>query len=132
MKKLILFLPLLLTACAAPLSTTPDATINQMSLEDVCDAGSFNDEMTLAEQIANRRNQSCDPAKQLCFEAGLKPSSQKWPECFINAKGVVAQQEAAKAARAGALAAMQANIQNNINATRPRTCYGTGNAVTCY
>lgn len=44
----------------------------------------------------------------------------------------IAQQEQAAAANRAAFAALQANIQNNINANRPRTCYGGYNSVTCY
>jgi hypothetical protein len=44
----------------------------------------------------------------------------------------IAQQAQARASAQAAAAAIQANIQNNINANRPKTCYGYGNYATCY
>lgn len=121
MKKICFICLLVLTGCAAPLTQTPETDIARMSREDICDAGTWNDEQSLAEQILNKRGMSCDAAKQLCYEAGLTPKSPQWPECFINAKSVIAQEAAARAANAAAASAMQANIQRSIQAVTPRT-----------
>ena len=121
-----------LTGCFAPLSQTPDTEIEKLSISQICARGQVKNELALAEKIALKRGESCDGAKSLCMQAGLKPNSSKWAECYIQAKGVVAQQDAANAARAAAHQANIANIQNNINANKPRTCFGSYNSVTCY
>ncbi len=125
---------LLLTSVVGctPLSQRPQEEINNMSSEDVCSVGSMADENSLAEKIANERGTSCNAAKAMCLDAGLKPTSKEWANCYIQASGVIAQKEAARASQAAAAAAIQANIQNNMNANRPRTCYGSYGSTTCY
>lgn len=119
-KCLLSFLLLTCVVGCTPLSQRPQAEINTMSSEDVCSVGSFSDEENLAEKIVNGRGTSCDKASALCYKAGLKPTQKEWANCYVQARGVIAQEEAAEASRASANAAMQANIQRNIDAVRPR------------
>lgn len=121
-----------LTGCFTPLSQAPNTEIEKLSVSQICARGQIKGEVVLAEKIVSKRGETCDEAKKLCMQAGLKPNSSKWADCYINAKGVIAQQEATAAAYSAANQARIAAIQNNINANRPRTCYGGYNSVTCY
>lgn len=76
-----------------------------------------------------RRKIECEPAAILCNEAGIVRGDARFPACYIQAKGMIMQNEAAEHANS---VARQANIQNNLNANKPRTCSSYGNHVTCY
>lgn len=124
---------LFITGCHAGFTVSEmDANqIKTVSDKDLCDTYNWNldgkTESVLSE--VKRRKLECDPAAVMCLDAGLKRGDPKFPSCFMQAKSIISQSEAAN--RSNAIA-NQKMIQDNLNATRPRTCTGYGNSVTCY
>ncbi len=126
-----------LQGCAPlpPLNTLSESQKSALTLEQItkyCAEQPSAD----SEALARTRGFSCDRATNLCWKAGLKEKDKGWAECYIQATGIIAQSDAAEAAReSAAIAAYQSiQAQNNLaNAmNRPRSCYTIGNMVNCY
>lgn len=133
--------------------------LKRLSPEKLCNIGFISNDSAAgqaAERTAKTRGINCSPfyrefsknivkldALKLCAvwhqnlgpqelrEAVRKEVKERDADCpaLIAAH---AQQEQAEAQRAQAAAMIGANIQNSINANRPRTCYSYGASVTCY
>jgi len=129
---------ILLAGCIAPLPPLNTLTIDQraaLTVEQVADY-CVSQPSVESEKLARSRGFSCDRATNLCWKSGLKEKDKGWSDCYIQATGIIAQSDAAEAARQSAAAAAFQSIQaqnamvNSMN--RPRTCYNIGNSVSCY
>lgn len=143
----------------AVFSSAVKGMLKAMKPGDLCHVGFVNNGSAIgqdAENIARSRKINCSPyysqwaanvekedVMGLCAlwykgtgpkelrDAVRKEVKNRSVDCPAMFSVIAAQQQAA-AQNAQAAAMINANIQNSINANRPRTCYSYGASVTCY